>query len=227
MKRIATIVAALLLGITAFADDYTPTTTWPYIYEDFIPGEIVTTAGGKKSLKINISLAKANVHFIDGDMISELSNFDIASVKIGSDTYVNAAGKLMKVLAENENGYVVEGYDVDFAKLNSTGGAYGSSSNTLGTMNLSSLEVIGASSTGQGGSVNHMELKANKEAGQTLPLISRKYIFAAKKTILANKGEIGDLVGKDKLKTFLKANKVKWNDAWSLLQIVDLVSAQE
>ena len=220
-------MTASLLCIAAFADDYTPTTTWPYIYEDFTPGEIITTAGGKKNLKMNISLAKANVHFIDGEMINELSNLDIASVKIGSDTYVNAAGRLMKVLAENENGCVVEGYDVDFAKLNSTGGAYGSSSNTLGTMNLSSLEVIGATSSGQGGSVNHMELKANKEVGQTLPLISKKYIFANKRTVPANKTEIGDLVGKDNLKAFLKTNKVKWNDAWSLLQIVDLVSAQE
>ena len=227
MKRIATLVVAILMSIAALADDFTPTTTWPYLYSEFTPGEIITTAGGRKPMVLNITITKANVHFIDGEMINELSNRDIASVKIGDDIYVNAAGKLQKVLAQDEKGYVVETIEVDFAKMNSTGGAYGSSSSTLGTMNLSSLETIGATSSGQGINLNHMEIRANKEEGQEIPLIKKKSIFAARKTVPAAKGNISDIVGAATLKAFLKEHKVKWNDPQSLLQIVDLVASQQ
>ena len=130
----------------------------------------------------------------------------------------------MKVLAQNDNGYVAECVEVDMVRLNSTEAAYGSSSTTLGTMNLSSLEGIGA--TNSNSSLNHMELKNNKESGQTLPLIEKKYLFVNKKCIYATKRDVAEYVDAAAFKAFLKSNKVKWNNPQSLLGVVDFLAQQ-
>ena len=161
---------------------------------------------------------RETLHFIDGELIRE--TYDFVSVKIGDDLWVNAGGRVRRVLARNENGFIVEGLDVDYATLNSTGGAYGSSSTTLGTMALTSLEGIGA--TNSSSALNHMELKAAKNNGQILPLIKKKYVFAEGKCIFATRNEISEEVGSDTLKAFLKTVKVKWNNPESLLQLLPL-----
>ena len=211
----------LLLSVhAAFADDYSPTTTWPYAYEDFSAGYITLSDGSVKTLLVNVNLVKETLHFIDGEMIKE--TYDLVSVKIGDDLWVNAGGRVRRVLASNESGCIVEGIDIDYATLNSTGGAYGASSTTLGTMALSSLEGIGA--TNSSSSLNHMELKASKSNGQMLPLIKKKYIFTGKQTIFATKKDVAETVGADNLKTFLKINKIKWNSPESLLLLLPLLS---
>ena len=220
MKKFFLLTALMLCGISTFAqeDEYLPTTTWPYVYQDFSAGYVTLTDGSVKTLLVNVNLVRETLHFIDGEMIRE--NFDIVSVKIGDDLWVNAGGRVRKVLARNENGFVVEGIDVDYATLNSTGGAYGSSSTTLGTMALTSLEGIGA--TNSSSSLNHMELKASKNNGQILPLIKKKYIFAEGKFIFATRKDISEEVGADAVKAFLKTVKVKWNSPESLLQLLPL-----
>ena len=219
MKRFIFLAATLLLSVqAAFADDYSPTTTWPYAYEDFSAGYITLSDGSVKTLLVNVNLVKETLHFIDGEMIKE--TYDLVSVKIGDDLWVNAGGRIRKVLAKGEDGCIVEAIDVDYATLNSTGGAYGSSSTTLGTMALTSLEGIGA--TNSSTSLNHMELKASKNNGQILPLVRKKYIFAGGKCIFATRKDISEEVGADAVKTFLKTVKVKWNSPESLLQLLPL-----
>ena len=212
----------MLLGsICAFAeeDEYLPTTTWPYVYQDFSAGYVTLTDGSVKTLLVNVNLVRETLHFIDGELIRE--TFDFVSVKIGDDLWVNAGGRVRKVLARDENGFVVEGIDVDYATLNATGGAYGSSSTTLGTMALTSLEGIGA--TNSSSTLNHMELKASKNNGQILPLIKKKYLFTEGKCIFAIRKDLSDEVGADAVKAFLKTVKVKWNSPESLLQLLPLL----
>jgi len=222
MKRVL-LIAALLMGATAaFAQDYTPTTTWPYANADFAAGYITLSDGSVKTMLCNINLVQETLHFIDGEFIRE--TFDAVSVKIGDDTYMNAGGKMMKVLAANEDGAVLEDVTIDIATLNSTGGAYGSSSTTLGTMALSSLEGIGA--TNSSTALNHMELKAGKDSGQMLPLIKKKYLYVDGKRIYATKKDVGEAVGSDILKSFLKTHKVKWSNAESLLQLTPLIAGK-
>jgi hypothetical protein len=221
MKKFLLLTVLMLCGFSAFAeeDEYLPTTTWPYVYQDFSAGYVTLTDGSVKTLLVNVNLVRETLHFIDGEMIRE--TFDIVLVKIGEDLWVNAGGRVRKVLASNENGFIVEGIDVDYATLNSTGGAYGSSSTTLGTMALTSLEGIGA--TNSSSSLNHMELKASRNNGQILPLIKKKYIFTEGKCIFATRKDVSEEVGADAVKTFLKTVKVKWNSPESLLQLLPLL----
>lgn len=221
MKKIF-LLAALMIGCTgAFAqdDEYIPTTTWPYVYPEFSAGYITLSDGSVKTMLVNVNLVRETLHFIDGEMIRE--TYDLTSVKIGDDLFVNAGGRIRKVLAKDENGCIVEGIDIDYATLNSTGGAYGASSTTLGTMALSSLEGIGA--TNSSSSLNHMELLAAKNSGQTLPLIKKKYLYNGSYCIFAARKDVAEEVEGSVLKDFLKTTKVKWNSPESLLQLLPLL----
>lgn len=224
MKRFITFLASALVALTAAAQT-APTTTWPYMYPDFVEGEILTQDGFNKKGLFNVHVLRATLHHIDGDLVKEVAPGTVFSVRIANDLYINASGRLMKVLAQNDNGYVAECSEVDMVKLNSTESAYGASSTTQGTMSLSSLEGIGA--TNSNSSLNHMELKNNKENGQTLPLIKKKYLFVNKKCIYATRRDVSENSDSDALKAFLKSNKVKWNDPQSLLGVVDFLAQQQ
>jgi len=219
----AAIAALLSLGIqSAKAQNFEPTTTWPYAYEDFMPGKLVMNTGKVVEGSYNICLDNSSVHFIDGSLVKQASPVEVTSVQIGKDIYVNASGKMMKVLQKSDKGVVAEGVSIDYARLNETGGAYGSSSNSIATTSLSSLEGIG----GTRSNMNHMELKNSKSDGKTLTLNKKYYLVFGGKCVYATKRDVQDMPGvdKDKLKAFLKSNKIKWKDPVSLIALVDYLA---
>lgn len=226
MRNFVTIVALAVLSLfPARAGDYAPTSTWPYAYEDFVGGELVFRDGQKRAGLFNIALTDSKLHFIEGDMVQEARMFDIAGVGIGEDVYVNLGGKLFKVLSKSGNALVVEGSEIDYAKLNSSEGAYGASTASVSAQALSSLEGIGGSRT----NMNHMELKNSKEDGKSLPLIVKKYIvidgvpvFAAKRDVLAFAERKGH---KSEVASFIKNNKTKWKSESSLQQLADYLAS--
>ena len=219
MKKLTLLICAMTLSVSAFAQ-YEPTTTWPYIYSDFTRGTLLQPNLSKKEALFNVHLASSSLQFLDGNMIKELSASDVLSVQIGEDCFVCVGGKMMKVMARSDKGCVVQGVEVDIAKLNSTGAAYGSGSSTLGNMSLSSLEGIG----GTRSNMNHMDLKSNKENGESLPLITKLYIMCDGQTTYATKRDVSAKVGADKMKAFLKENKIKWQNPQSLLAVVNLIA---
>lgn len=222
MKKFVTIVALAVLSLfSAGAEDYAPTSTWPYVYEDFTGGELVFRDGQSRTGLFNIVLTDSKLHFIDGDMVQEARMFDIAEVGIGEDVYVNLGGKLFKLLSKSDKAIVVEGAEIDYVKLNSSEGAYGSSTASVSAQALSSLEGIDGSRT----NMNHMALKNSKEEGKSLPLIVKKYIvidgvpvFASKRDVLAFAERAGH---KPEVTSFIKANKIKWKSMTSLQQLAD------
>ena len=222
MKRILSFFLAVLVGglTAAYAGDYVPTSTWPYLYEEFEDGQVLLREGTKKDVKLNLHLFRSSIHYIDDGMIKELSPMFVASARIGDDYFIQAGGSIKKILTSNENGYVVEGVEIDLARLNETGGAYGSSSTTVSTSAYSSLEGIGG--TNSSTNINHMELKNNKDKGKILPLVFKKYIVVGGKCLYATKKNVSEVVSDKKaFNAYLKENKVKWNDPVSLLQIVN------
>ena len=222
--RIILGIILLLSATSVFAqyDKYNPTTTWPYMYADFEEGELKMNAGNPKNGKYNVHLLKGTLHFIEGDLIREANSYEIFSVKIGNDYYANAGGRMMKVVAKNDNGFIAEETLANIAELNNTGGAYGSSSNSLSTQALSSMEGIG----GTRSNMNHMELKNAKGEGEILPVTVKTYIVVPGYCIFAAKKDVSDLYGIDKkeLNTFLKENSIKWKDPQSLLMLVDFLA---
>lgn len=225
MKPLKSLIAAALFALSATlcaAQGFEPTTTWPYIYEDFTAGKLVMNTGKVVEGKYNICIDDGRVHFIDGNLVKQASVVEVTSVQIGNDVYINAAGKMMRVLQKSDKGVVAEDISIDYARLNETGGAYGSSSNTVATTALSSLEGIGGTRT----NMNHMELKNSKDNGKTLTLDKKYYLVFGGRCVHAAKRDVQDMPGidKGKLKTFFKTNKIKWKDPVSLITLVDYLA---
>ena len=223
MKRyIFAVLALMLSALRLSAQDSEPTTTWPYLYPDFQAGELMKHQGAPVQGTYNIHIFAGRLHFIEDGMIREALTTEVFSVKIGEDYYANVGGSMMKVLASSDNGFVAEEVIVDVAKLNSTGGAYGSSSNSIATQALSSMEGIG----GTRSNMNHMELKRAKGEGSVLPVISKRYLVLPGKIIYAAKKDVMQIDGlsKDSTNLFLKENKIKWKEPQDLLKVLDYIS---
>lgn len=225
MRKILFTVAALLVSAASLFAQYEPTTTWPYLYSDFTEGELQMTVGAPKKGKFNIHVLQSTLHFIEGNMIREASKTDVFSVKIGDDYYANVGGRMMKVLAKSDQGFIAQESLVDHARLNATGGAYGSSSNSISTQALSSYEGMGG---GGRSNMNHMELKNSKDDGTVLPLAVKTYLVFKGNVVYAGKKDVMSVDGVDKkeLSAFMKENKTKWKDPQSLLQLVDFIAGK-
>ena len=213
--RIFLVALVMFFAQRAYAQ-YEPTTTWPYIYPDFTSGELQPYKAAPRKGMFNIHIPHGCLHFIEGDMIREVNSAEVFSVKVQKDCYVCAGGRLMKVLTQEGNVYVLENCEIDMNQLNATGGAYGSSSTTLATTALSSVDDFGT-----GTATNHMQLKSNKDNGRTLPLIKKKYILLPGRLIYATKKDVVDVGGVDAsvVAAFIKENKIKWKEEQSLLKV--------
>lgn len=222
MKEILTIILASAFVICLKAQNYEPTSTWPYLYPDFTAGTLyVNVSGEQKDGLYNIHILEGRLHFIEGDLIKEASPADVYSVRIGDDIYLNAGGTMMRVLAESNAGVVLQETVVDKTRLNSSSAAYGASANSMAAWNLSSLEQAGSMVN-----TNHMKLKNSKNEGYILPLAVKIYLMTGGKTIYASRKDVSRETGEEKMKVFLKEHKVRWKDPQSLLQVVDFI-AQE
>ena len=223
MKRILFLATAILFGLTVFAQEYEPTTTWPYLYPDFLEGQLQTVSGTPRKGRFNVHILHGKLHFIDGELIREASLSEGFSVSVGKDVHINAGGTMMKVLAKSDAGLVALETTVDMARLNATGGAYGSSSNSIATQSLSSLE----SATSLAGS-NHMMQKNSKNDGKILPLNTKLYLVFGSKVVYAGKRDILKIDGIDKnrVNAFIKEHKIKWKEPDSLILLVDFLAEQ-
>ena len=143
MKK-AVYLLLLLFCITARAE-YSPTTMWPYIYEDFTEGLVMYKNGSAIKGKLNIHLEQGELQYIEGDaiMTTDLRNIEYAIV--GTDKYVVAEQSMMKVIEENDarTAFVLLSVLGDFEALYVGTGAYGSSANTQAVRSQSSLEIGG------------------------------------------------------------------------------------
>lgn len=224
MKRVMILLAGLFASATLAQAQYEPTSSWPYVYDEFQDGVILWVGGKEKPGKYNINLVDKKLHFIEGAYIKVANMMEIASVRIGSDIYQNAAGEMLKVLSKSDKSLVLEDNEINYAALNETGGAYGSSSTTIGTTALSSLEGIGGTNSSQ--NINHMELKLNKDNGKVLNLINKKYLFVKGRKILATKKAVMEVPGLDNeaAKAFFKENKIKWNKVPDLQKVGDFLA---
>ncbi len=221
------LAAMLLTGVRlCLAQSYEPTRTWPYLYNDFQNG-VIRMSGGElvHAAMVNVSV-DGKIHYVDekDQKVMAADMLKVFSARIGDDVYLNAGGKMMRLLAENGNGAVVCETSVNFDELNKSDIGYGISSSTASTQKLSSL-------AGDSSSLVNLPLNTlmeGRENGEKLPLMRKNLIRVGLNVIPATKSEVTNspLVDKAAAKAFLKSNKVRWNDPSSLLTVVDFLSGQ-
>lgn len=218
MRRF-TILTVLFTLLGSFLLAQKPTTTWPYVNNDFSAATVYLKSGGKLEYMANIHLQNCQLHYVKGNNIMEASLSDILVVELASKRYMNINNSLMEIVAEGEKGFVAKFSKPDYSKLNETGGAYGSSSNTTSTKALTSLE-------GFGSVTNHMLQQSEKENGKVIPLKHEYYIVANGSVYPAQKKLFEKMLPADRqaaLKAFLKENKIKWTNPEDLLKLVKVL----
>ncbi len=215
-KILITLVVCLLGAGILRAQE--PTTTWPYVYNNFQNCTINFKSGGTADYSANIHLGRSNLHYIKDDKIVEANMSDILLVVFGTQQYMNIGNQLMYVIEKCEKGFVARLQKPDYSRLNETGGAYGSSSNTISTKALTSLEGIGSIT-------NHMMQQTDKEAGKVIPLSDEYFIVTNGNIYPAQRKLLEKLMPEkeDDLKVFVKKNKIKWSDPKSLIKLVDFL----
>lgn len=223
MKKVFLSLFAIMVAVSMQAQN--PTTTWPYLYNDFMQGTVFFKDGQKKDYLVNIHVLNSRLHYLEqgSEDIKEAVSKDVVLVTVGNVSFYAKQGKILKAVASSDKGFVGEEAVADMAALMSEGSAaYGASANSMSTMKLSSVDGAGPTA-----STNHMNLKNSKEDGKLIPLAKEYYLVTDGQVYPANKKELELFLSSEKkagLKGFLKANKISWKDPQSLLKIIEYIN---
>jgi len=196
-------------------------TMWPYLYPEFTEGTIYKKGGEKFIQQVNIHTLKGRLHYLDKGVVKEAVSGDLLLVQVGEDKYMAVNGCMMKVMASEERGLIAALILGDFEKLNDTGGAYGTSTTNSATQKLSSVQVAGHINQ------NHMEMWENRNSGELVSLDYTYYVVTPELTCEASRKEFEATLTPERkaaFKTWLKSNKIKWNDPKSLLSLVEFIN---
>ena len=105
-----------LAAFVAAAQDEVPTTNWPFLYPDFLEGELRQNGGAVSKGKFNIHLGQGALNLVENGMIAEIPSLNVLYVIIGEDTFQNVGGKMMRVLADSDAGFVVQETLADYSR---------------------------------------------------------------------------------------------------------------
>lgn len=228
MKTLRYLLSAVLLlaSLSAAAQGrIRPRETWPYLYEEFQSGAIFTNKEATFNYdQLNVNLLNGKLHYIQSGIIMETDMRNVHVARVGSDTYINAKGRMMRVLAETEHGAVVRNVEVDMDELGKANIGYGKSA-VASTQNVS----LYALESGEGLANKSLEnILQDKNSGKELPVLEKDYLIVDGFLIRASKSEVSSWpgVGKDAAKAFFKQEKIKWSRTEDLSKVVEFVHTQ-
>lgn len=208
-------------GFVLSATQYSPTTKWPYLYENFLDGTVYFAADQKtKQMKLNIHLQNCTLHYLDGDKVLQSNPRDIERIQIGNDQFIYMNGELVRLVKKTDGGIsLVESVKADLAALSKgASGAYGMGTDVSAVNQLTSIQLGGISN------LSHAQMKLERNDGKDLSLIKTYYFIFGDKIVEATRKEVEKSLGdngKTKLKAFLKQNKIKWKEEASLIKLLE------
>lgn len=204
----------------ALTSDSSPTTKWPYLFEEFQEGVVHFTSGEKtKTMELNIHLEHCALHFLEGDRIRQYVPRDVQDIQIGNNTYLYTEIGLVRLVKKGNGVSLVESVKADLTALSrGETGAYGMDTNSSSVQGLSTFSLNGISN------LSHTQMKVEREEGRELPLEKAFYFVTTDKLVKATRKDIEkslDEAGKAKFKAFLKQNKIKWKSEASLSVLLE------
>lgn len=212
----------ILSSATSFTlSAYEPTTTWPYYFDEFQSGHITTyQAAPIEYDKLNINLVNGRVHYVKDGVIMEVAPATVALLVIGDVSFVNIGGRMNRVLLNTSHSAVVESVSVDVDAMSKTDIGYGKSS-LASAQNVSATALSAMVEFSLNRSID--EVSRGKESGDRLELkripgLVYKGVFvpASRNEILAIPG-----IDKDKVKAYLKNEKIKFRATEDLARLLD------
>ena len=217
--------AGTLVAVAAFAQE--PTTNWPYLYPEFKEGELNVRSKTEKAL-FNIHLDLGALHYVEDGRIKEANILNASTLVIGNDVFRNVAGKMLKVLARAQGGYIVEETRATYSAVVRNDGAYGTTAlNSTTTKTFLYNENAINQYNGYLMTDVYKDLLAMRDDAEKLPVRKNLYIVIGMDQIPADKKSVASLSGLDKkaLKAFLKSEKIDWNEIGDLVKVIDYIIA--
>ena len=227
MKKLLIICIAALSAAVVAAQNVSPTVNWPYMYPDFVEGEMEKMGGQFEKGRYNIHLNVGALHYLNNGTIKEHPTVGIKSMTIGDDVYRNVGGKMLKVLAQTEGGFVVMETLANFTGIISRDGAYGGA--VANRDKTFSHQENNGSFNGYLITDKYEDLLAIKYDSDKVPVTKKIYIVIDNLLIFANKSSVIDMTGVDKkaFSAFLKSNQIKWKEPEDLVKIIDFITASK
>ena len=227
MKRLLLICIAALSAAVAVAQNVSPTVNWPYMYPDFVEGEMEKMGGQIEKGRYNIHLNVGALHYLNDGTIKEHPTVGVKSMTIGDDVYRNVGGKMLKVLAQTEGGFVVMETLINYTGIISRDGAYGGA--VANRDKTFSHQENNGSFNGYLVTDNYKDLIAIKDDSDKVPVTRKIFIVIGHQMIFANKSTVIDMTGVDKkaFSAFLKSNDIKWKDPEDLVKVIDYITASK
>ena len=227
MKKLVLFCIAALSATVLMAQNVSPTVNWPYMYPDFLEGEIEKIGGLVEKGRYNIHLNIGTLHYLKDGTIEEHPTVGIKSMTIGDDVYRNVGGKMLKVLAQAEGGFVVLETLANFTGIISRDGAYGGA--VANRDKTFSHQENNGSFNGYLITDSYKDLIAIKDDSDKVPVTRKIFIVIGHQMIFANKSTVIDMTGVDKkaFSAFLKANDIKWKEPEDLVKIIDFITASK
>ena len=235
MKKTITILAALLLTLSAgaqqvmqkdnWAHPHEPRDTWPFLYGDFTEGTTRTRSGELLSGPLfNITANDNKLLYIKDDKIMLADMNSIYTVKIDEDVYINILGQLYRVMSELDKGIVLMQYSLDVDKLSKAEIGYGVSA-PAGT-----VRNVQVSLDGRFDFVNMSVQQSwhDKDSGTILPMKETLHLYVNNTLIPATQHTVTTWPGVDRKEAnaFIKKEKIKWKQTESLEKIVIFLDSQ-
>lgn len=227
MKKLLLLCIAAFAAAVAVAQNVSPTVNWPYMYPDFVEGEMEKMGGQIEKGRYNIHLNVGALHYLNDGTIKEHPTVGIKSMTIGDDVYRNVGGKMLKVLAQTEGGFVVMETLANFTGIISRDGAYGGA--VANRDKTFSHQENNGSFNGYLVTDNYKDLIAIKDDSDKVPVTRKIFIVIGHQMIFANKSTVIDMTGVDKkaFSAFLKSNDIKWKDPEDLVKVIDYITASK
>ena len=231
MKRLLLLFIGAMLALTMSAqEDYYPTTGWPYLYPDFMEGEVLRSNRDSNKGRFNIHLSLSALHYVDKNgIIKEADTWGMTGLVIGEDRFRFVGGKMLKVVAEAKGGSVVKETRANYTAIVKKDGAMGTTA-LNSTTTKTYLYNQNAINQYNGYLLTdvYADLHAMRNQSERLPVTGNLFLIIGNQQIPASKKGVSELPGVDRkaLSGFLKAEKIKWNDPQDLVKVIDFVTAE-
>lgn len=220
MKYITNILSiAVLLMCHAFcmAQDYNPTTNWPYVNADFQPGVIHLADSTYSQASLNIHLNGNVLQCVNGSgNVSVVVFPNIDHVTIGDAVYRYVNDRLMQVLHADGTDFVALSVDADFDDMLRNNMPYGIAGRTISTMNTKLLNLRGESNE------RYADMRKTWYDGQSIPLNQRFFFMIDNSIIAASMKGCSTIltpVQRKQLKAFTKAEDIDWRKPEDVIKV--------
>ena len=230
MKRLLFICVGILLVLSASAQNDQPTANWPYLYPDFMEGELLRANKDSNKGRFNIHLNISALHYVDKNgKIKEADTWGVIGLIIGEDRFRFVEGKMLKVMAESKGGSVVKESRANYSAIVKKDGAMGTTAlNSTTTKTFLYNENVINQYNGYLLTDVYKDLHAMKDQSERLPVNSNLYLVIEKRLVPANKKSVAALEGinKKEFSAFLKTEKIQWNEPQDLIKVIDYITAK-